>query len=115
MAPGLRPAKAPVGPRVTDRRSLSLPTQVKTKSAPSAAAFGVGADRPPYSATHFSAFAVVRLKTVSSCPPRLARWPAIGYPITPKPMNATFAIPTHSRLVLSWDSGVSRFRRHDQR
>ena len=37
------PAKAPSAPRVTLRRSSSLPTQAKTISAPSAAAAGVAA------------------------------------------------------------------------
>jgi len=55
------PWKAPFGPSVTSRRSLSLPTQHMTKSCPSAAALGVEALRPPYCATHFSAFAALRL------------------------------------------------------
>ena len=46
-APGFNAAKAPFGPSVTSRRSSSLPTQVKTKSASRAAAAGVGAAVPP--------------------------------------------------------------------
>ena len=53
--------KAPSGPIVTSRRSSSLPTQEKMKSAPSAAAAGVGAAVPPYSATQAVALAGVRL------------------------------------------------------
>ena len=53
---GLHAGKRAVGPSVTARRSSSLPTQVKTKSAPAAAAAGVvrGTCRR-YSATHFVA------------------------------------------------------------
>jgi len=61
IAPGFIAAKAPSAPIVTARRSSSLPTQAKTKSCPAAASAGVGAMLPPCSATHFSAFAPVRL------------------------------------------------------
>src|SRR5262245_65198557 len=63
-----------------------------TKSCPSAAVLGVGAEFPPYCLTHCSAFAAVRLYTVTSCPPLFFKCPAMGYPITPRPRNATFAI-----------------------
>src|SRR5215472_16353904 len=86
------PWKAPLDPSVTSRRSWSLPTQHMTKSWPSAAALGVGALRPPYCATHFSAFAAVRLYTVTSWAPLFLRCPATGYPMTPRPRKATFAI-----------------------
>jgi hypothetical protein len=61
MAPFSTPAKTPSLPSITSRRSLSLPTQAMTKSWPCAAALGVGALLPPCWATHFSAFAAVRL------------------------------------------------------
>src|SRR6476620_5121909 len=86
------PAKAPSAPRVTARRSLSLPTQHITKSWPCAAAFGVGAARPPNFSVHCLAFAAVRLYTVTSWPPFLTRCPAIGKPITPRPIKATLAM-----------------------
>ena len=58
----------------------------------SAAAAGVGANPPSNSAAHFSALATVRLYTQTSWPPRFFRCPAMGYPITPSPINATVAI-----------------------
>src|SRR3979409_1814351 len=61
--------KAPLGPSVTPRRSLSLPTQQNTKSWSLAASAGVGAVLPPYSFAQASAFAPLRLETVGSCPP----------------------------------------------
>src|SRR3954454_5024658 len=86
------PAKPPSAPSVTERKSLSLPTQHITKSWPSAAAFGVAAVLPPnFSATSF-AFAAGRLYTVTSWPPFFTRWPAIGKPITPRPRKATLAM-----------------------
>ena len=60
-APLSMPAKAPSSPRTTARRSSSLPTQVKTTSAPSAASRGVGAKLPPWSTAQRSALAAVRL------------------------------------------------------
>ena len=60
-APDFIPANAPSLPSTTERRSSSLPTHAKTMSAPSAAAFGVEANLPPYSPTHGCAFAAVRL------------------------------------------------------
>src|SRR5262249_56163145 len=63
-----------------------------TKSCPSAAVLGVGADFPPCCLTHCSDFAAVRLYTVTSWPPLFFKCPAMGYPITPRPRNATFAI-----------------------
>src|SRR4029453_17806975 len=93
-APFFTPWKAPFGPSVTSRRSLSLPTQHMTKSWPSAAALGVAALRPPCCATHFCALAAVRLYTVTSWPPLFLRCPAMGYPMTPRPRKATFAIPS---------------------
>ena len=73
------PAKMPFSPSMTWRKSLSLPTQAMTKSCALARpAFGVGALLPPYWATHFSALAAVRLKTVTSWPPLFFRCPAIG-------------------------------------
>ena len=55
---------------------------------------------PPCSATHFSALVAVRLYTRTSCPGR-CRWPAIGYPITPSPRNASFVILVPLAIVLS--------------
>src|SRR5438445_10091130 len=86
------PAKPPSAPSVTERRSLSLPTQHITKSWPSAAAFGVAAVLPPNLSAHSLAFAAVRLYTVTSWPPFFTRCPAIGKPITPRPRKATLAI-----------------------
>ena len=60
-APVFMPAKAPPSPRVTERRSSSLPTHAKTMSAAAAAAAGVGALAPPWAATHSADFAAVRL------------------------------------------------------
>ena len=77
MAPSAIPASTPASSRVTERRSSSLPTQVKTKAAPSAAARGVGAVAPPNSSAHCLALAAVRLKTVTSWP-ALTRCPAMG-------------------------------------
>src|SRR6478672_12814003 len=94
--------KAPSGPSVTVRRSLSLPTQVKTKSASCAAAAGVDAAVPPNSATQASAFAFVRLNTTTSWCPRDLMWPAMGYPMTPSPIQATLLIASpfgHGGLV----------------
>src|SRR5580704_2322754 len=87
-------AKAPSGPRVTSRKSASRPTQASTMSAPLAAAAGVGAVAPPYSAAHFSARAGLRLNTVTSWP-ALLRCPAMGKPITPNPRNASFISVIH--------------------
>src|SRR5882672_1851767 len=81
--------KAPFGPSVTSRKSGSSPTQENTISAPSAALAGVSARRPLCFATQASALARLRLYTVTSCPPRATRCPAMGEPITPSPMNAS--------------------------
>ncbi len=48
VVPAAMPASAPSGPRITERRSSSLPTQENTNAAPAAASRGVGADAPPY-------------------------------------------------------------------
>ena len=58
----------PFFPVATSLKSSSLPTHVKMKSAPSAASAGVLAILPLYSVIHFSALAVVLLKTVTLCP-----------------------------------------------
>ena len=60
ITPDVMPDNAPSAPIVTERRSSSLPTQVKTKSASRAASAGVAAAVPNW-ATHFSALAAVRL------------------------------------------------------
>ena len=73
------------------KKIVNLPTQVNIKSASIAASAGVSALLPEYSETHFSAFEEVLLKTVTSCP-ALEINPAIGYPMTPKPINATLLI-----------------------
>src|SRR5258705_8813291 len=86
------PAKAPLSPSVTARRSLSLPTQHMTKSWPSAAACGVGGARPPNFSVQVFALAGVLLNTVTSWPPFLTRCPAMGKPITPRPRKATLAM-----------------------
>src|SRR6185312_13990147 len=92
VAPFFMPAKAPSGPMVTARKSLSLPTQHITKSWPSAAALGVAAVLPPNFSAHCFALAAVRLYTVTSWPPFFTRCPAMGKPMTPRPRNATLAI-----------------------
>jgi hypothetical protein len=48
------PLRTPSGPSVTARRSSSLPTQVKTKSAPFAASEAVSQAVPPNSSAHFA-------------------------------------------------------------
>src|SRR5690606_28092582 len=101
IAPFFIAAKAPSSPIVTWRRSSSLPTQAKTKSLSLAASAGVLARVPPCSAIHFSAFATVRLYTVTSWPPLCLRCAAMGYPITPRPRNATFAITYLTDVRLS--------------
>src|ERR1700760_1949973 len=97
------PAKAPSAPMVMARKSLSLPTQAITKSWPSAAAFGVGAVRPPNLSAHCLALAGVRLKTVTSWPPFFTRCPAIGKPITPRPRKATLAMFTTLGFRRPWN------------
>src|SRR5262245_52013112 len=92
---------APFGPNVTSRRSGSSPTQQSTISAPSAAFAGVSAERPLCLATQFSALARLRLYTVTSCPPRVARCPAMGKPITPSPMNASLLTAPPLRVFLA--------------
>src|SRR5260370_40974031 len=84
-APGRMPAKAPVSPNVTDRKSSSLPTQAKTKSQSVDASRGVDALDPPNLPTHLEATAGGRLYTTTSWPPRDFRCPAIGNPMTPSP------------------------------
>jgi hypothetical protein len=61
VAPGFMPSSTPSLAVVTERKSSSLPTQVKTKSASFAASAGVRNAVPPNSAAHFSALAKVRL------------------------------------------------------
>ncbi len=87
-APGAMPANAPVSPSATARTSASSPTQQNTAPQPAAASAGVRQALPPCSPTQASALPGVRLYTLTSCP-RAARWPAMGYPMTPRPMNAT--------------------------
>src|SRR5665213_1383801 len=82
-------AKAPSCPNVTSRRAPSRPTQANTISAPCAASAGVVAALPLYSFAQACALAAVRLNTVTVFPARL-KCPAIGYPITPRPMKETF-------------------------
>src|SRR6266699_2224293 len=91
--------KAPFDPKVTSRRSGSSPTQEKTMLAPSAALAGVSANRPPCFATQASALARVRLYTVTSWPPRLARCLAMGEPMTPRPMNASLLTAPPIRVL----------------
>src|SRR6185437_10393641 len=102
VAPFFRPAKAPSAPIVTARRSLSLPTQHITKSWPSAAAFGVGAVRPPNLSAHSFALDAVRLYTVTSWPPFFTKCPAMGKPMTPRPRKATLAMSTTLEFAGSW-------------
>src|SRR5580765_3860254 len=102
MAPFFIPAKAPSGPIVTARRSLSLPTQHITKSWPSAAAFGVAAVLPPNLLAHSAAFAPVRLYTVTSWPPFFTRCPAMGKPMTPRPRKATLAMCVTLKFAGDW-------------
>src|SRR3984957_7442511 len=63
-----------------------------TKSWPSAAALGVAAVLPPNFSAHAFALAGVRLYTVTSWPPFVARCPAMGKPMTPRPRKATLAM-----------------------
>ena len=89
MLPLGMPANIPFSPNTTWRRSSSLPTQQNTMSQFLAASAGVLAVVPENSACHFSAFSWLRLNTQTSCP-AFCKCPAMGYPITPKPINATF-------------------------
>src|ERR1700760_777942 len=114
VAPFLTPAKAPSAPRVTARRSLSLPTQHITKSWPSTAAFGVAAVLPPNLSTHCFAFAAVRLYTVTSWPPFFTRCPAIGKPITPRPRKATLAMCATLLFALGFTLEPRRRDRKDR-
>ena len=68
IAPFFIVLNAPLLPKVTSLKSLSLPTQVKTYSASFAASAGVSAILPLNSLIHFSAFDFVLLKTVTLCP-----------------------------------------------
>src|SRR5450432_3505605 len=86
MVPLFIAARAPPAPSATARTSASLPTHMRTMSAPAAAAAGEPADPPPFFSTHCAAFAAVRLYTVTAWPAR-ARCPAIGEPMTPSPRN----------------------------
>ena len=61
MDPFFIDLKIPLSTKVTSFRSLSFPTHVKTKSAPSAAFAGVSAFEPLYSVNHLFALALVRL------------------------------------------------------
>src|SRR5258705_6079839 len=63
-------------------------------SAPSTALAGVSARRPLCFATQVSALARLRLYTVSSWPPLVARWPAMGKPIPARPVKASFCLLT---------------------
>ena len=79
----------------TWRTSSSLPTHSTSTSAPRAASAAVSPRRPPWTSTHRRAFSGLRLKTDTSWP-ALARCPAIGKPITPRPANATFILLSSS-------------------
>src|SRR6185503_15679410 len=81
----------PLGPSTTSARSSSLPTQVMTTSAPSAAPAGLDATRgrrPGLAAFQASIRAGERLYTVRSWP-ALPRWRAMAVPITPRPRKET--------------------------
>ena len=95
MVPARIAAITPPEPSAISRRSGSSPTQLNTISAPCAAAAGVAADLPWYCVHQRSAFAAVRLYTVTAWP-FFASQPAIGKPMTPNPKNATFAIVFYS-------------------
>ena len=60
-APDFIPAKLPLSPKVTARKSSSLPTQEKIKSAPAVAARGVEAALALKFLEKRSAFTAVRL------------------------------------------------------
>ena len=68
MAPARIAAMTPPEPSAMSRRSGSSPTQLNTISAPCAAAAGVAAALPPYCVHQRSAFAAVRLYTVTLWP-----------------------------------------------
>src|SRR5262245_44648444 len=104
------PWKAPSVPTAISLRSLSLPTQAKTKSAPSAAWRGVDTARPPNCATQRSAFSPVRLYTVSSWPPRVLRCPAIGNPMTPRPIQAARNTMSMLQFLLSQTAELGKVR-----
>ena len=83
---------APFDPMVTSRKSSSFPTQHITKSAPSAASAGVIATFPLYFLHHFiGLYQNFDYIPVTLCP-AFAKWPAIGNPITPKPIKANLCI-----------------------
>src|SRR5688572_6134066 len=86
IAPFFTDSMTPPSPRSTFSTSGVSGTQTKTKSQPSAASAGVAAhDAPlPESAR---AFDLVRVCTFISCP-AARRCAAMGWPITPRPMNA---------------------------
>ena len=67
-----------MSPKVTSLKSLSLPTQVNIKSAPSAAFAGVSAFEPLYSVTHLSAFALCTIINSYIMWPAFDIYPAIG-------------------------------------
>ena len=63
IASSCRAWMAPLVPVRTSSTSRSLPTQVKTKSAPCAADEGVSCIVPRYALIHFLDLLLVRLKT----------------------------------------------------
>src|SRR6185436_2939884 len=83
-------AITPSAPRITFSTSGVSLTHRNTKSAPDAASRGLFTHLAPRP-INSSAFDFVRELTISELPPT-SRWPAIGAPMIPVPMNATFAM-----------------------
>ena len=98
-APGRSPAAAPSSPLYVSRIASASASIVTTASAPSAASRAVATAVAPISAARASAVAGVRLYRTSECPPR-ATFVAIGRPMRPSPMNATF-IAYASRVAVT--------------
>src|SRR5438477_746612 len=89
----INPARAdsitPSFPRITFSTSGVSVTHTNTKSAALAASLGELAHLAPW-AINSSAFDFVRELTIKEFPP-LSKCPAMGAPMIPVPMNATFA------------------------
>ena len=85
---GAAPSATPRSPSSTSRTWSPSTTIVMTMSLTAPTSAGEPTTVPPCSATHVSAVARVRLKTVSSWPAR-ARFAAIREPMIPSPTKPT--------------------------
>ena len=90
-APGAAPCATPSSPSSTARTWSPSTTMLITTSLAAPTSAGEPATVPPCSATHASAVARVRLKTVSSWPAR-ARLAAIREPMIPSPTKPTRSV-----------------------